>query len=515
MEIKRIKIISKVDRSHFAYDVLKVFHKYDVGIIWMEVYSYIIYIKFHYIEDSIWEEMKVDFEDVPGFQEVEEIDLIAVEERDIEIKKVLDIIPQGVVVLNKNNRIKYVNKYAAERIFKSLVMEITGTSIEEYTEDENLRGFLDDKTHVKSIVNEKVEIRNQYYMINVNPLIAGENVFSGYILTFEDIQRVNGVVNRYDNPISFEDIIGESNKIRNAIAQAKTFARSDSPVLIVGESGTGKELFARSIHNISDRKGKPFIAINCAAMPEQLLESELFGYEEGSFTGGKKGGKAGLLEIVNGGTVFLDEIGEMSPHLQAKLLRVLQERKIRRIGSHKEIDVDFRLVSATHRNLEKMVNDEKFRLDLLYRINIFSIIIPSLRERVEDLPILIEHFISTHSQRYEKNISGISQAGMKKLIEYSWPGNVRELKNVLERAVALTNENKVSEEHIVFSNVINQNIDFEKVSLKDYLGEIERDIIVRSLKKNSSIREAARSLNVTHTLLINRMKKYDILREEL
>lgn len=515
MGVKRIKIIAKVDRPHFTYDILSIFYKYDVGIIWMEVYSYIVYIKLHHIDPKIWKQIKEEFETIDGFQEIEEVDLIAFEERDIEMKKVLDIIPQGVTVLDRRSRIKYVNKYAAERIFKSTTNEITGKLVGEYIKSEKVSKFLQEHDTIRPLINENIEIGNQFYLLNINPLLSEENIFSGYILAFDDISKLDGVINRYDNPITFEDIICESNRMKDTIEEAKLFSVSDSPVLITGESGTGKELFARAIHNISDRKHRPFIPINCAAMPEQLLESELFGYEHGSFTGGKKGGKAGLLEIADGGTVFLDEIGEMSPHLQAKLLRVLQEKKIRKIGGHKEVSIDFRLLSATHKNLEQMVNSKKFRLDLLYRINIFNVKIPPLHDRKEDLPVLVEHFIKIHSRRYDKNIVGICQEGMKKLMEYNWPGNVRELQNVLERAVALSTTKEILEKDIMFSSVIDDSESIVTDSLKDSVANFEKKIIVESLKNHDSIREAARSLDVTHTLLLNRMKKYDIRKEEL
>ena len=512
---KRIKIIAKVDRPHFTYDILSIFYKYDVGIIWMEVYSYIIYIKLHHIDPETWEKIKEEFEKVDGFQEVEEVDLIAFEEKDIEMKRVLDIIPQGVMVLDRRSKIKYVNKYAAERIFKSTVNGITGNIIGEYIKDKKVDIFLHQQKTVKPIINENIEIGNQFYLLNVNPLLSEENIFIGYILTFDDINKLDNVTGRYDNPITFEDIICESSKMKDIIHQAKIFSTSDSPILITGESGTGKELFARAIHNASNRKNKPFIPINCAAMPEQLLESELFGYEHGSFTGGKKGGKVGILEIADGGTVFLDEIGEISPHLQAKFLRVLQEKKIRKIGGYKEIPTDFRLLSATNKNLEHMVNNNKFRLDLLYRINIFNVEIPPLRDRREDIPILVEYFLRMHSSRYDKNIVRIDHKGMKKLMNYSWPGNVRELQNVLERAVALSNTHEIQEEDIVLSSVIDEKQGLVTDSLKESVENFEKKIIVESLKNSESIREAARNLDVTHTLLLNRMKKYGINKDEL
>lgn len=303
--------------------------------------------------------------------------------------------------------------------------------------------------------------------------------------------------------------------MKEAIDQAKLFATSSSPILITGERGTGKELFARAIHNLSNRNEKPFIAINCAAIPDRLLESELFGYRGGSFSGGNKKDKKGVFEIAESGTVFLDEIGEMAPHLQTKLLRILQEKTTRRIGSHEEIPIDVRIISATYQNIEEMIKDNQFRLDLLYRINILNLEIPPLREIKEDLPILVEYFIKTHADRYKKIVTGVEPTAMKMLSSYSWPGNVRELQNAIERAVSSSTGEKINEKEITFNcNLEKKEKVPENLSLKEVIGDIERNIILESLKNNLSIREASRSLDVTHTLLINRIKRYEIVDEE-
>ncbi len=515
MKTKRIKIITKIDKPHMTFEILSVFHKYDVEIIWMEVYTHVIYIKMPLIDAELWETFKAEFEHIEGYGSVKEIDLIAFEERDIEINKVLDIISHGVIVLSKDGRVKYANKYASEKIFRFGDNEITGRDITSLVNNESLATFLKMPENMISITNKEIIIQNQSYVLNVNPLISKDNIFSGYILSLDDIKKINELINanRYGNPIAFEDIIAESNKMLETINQAKLFSLSDSPVLITGESGTGKELFTRSIHNSSKRSNKPFVAINCASIPEQLLESELFGYEEGSFTGSKKGGKSGLFEIANGGTIFLDEIGEMAPHIQAKLLRVLQEKKIRRIGSHKETPIDVRVLSATNQDIEEMINSRKFRLDLLYRINIFSIHIPPLRERKSDLPALIQYFIRLHSIRYNKDIDEIDSKVMKKLINHNWPGNVRELQNVLERAVALSKHNKVLEKDIVLNYRSNNEEFIVSNSLKKSLENLEKKMIIDGLKTHNSIRAAAKGLDATHTMILNRMKKYNIKKD--
>lgn len=511
MKTKRIKVITNLDRPHITYDILSVLYKYDIEILMMEVYTYVIYLKLPIIEQELWDKIVNEFHNIKGFETIEEIDLIAFEERDIEMKRVLDIVPQGVIVLNGTGNIKYANDYVAERIFKTTSNKLNNNHITKYIKVEDLKTFPQNQGQLKSINNKEISIGNQLYMLNLNPLLSNENVFTGYILS------LNSIINQnvFDNHITFKDIIGESNKMYEVVNQAKLYATSDSPVLITGESGTGKELFARSIHNLSNRRTKPFIAINCAAIPEQLLESELFGYEEGSFTGGKKNGKKGIFELAEGGTVFLDEIGEMPHHLQSKLLRVLQEKSIRRIGGHRESPIDVRIISATNQDINKLVHNNEFRLDLLYRINIFNIEIPSLRERKEDIPILVEYFIENHSRRYGKNVSGIGPSAMDKLFAYDWPGNIRELQNIIERAVALTEGHTIEEKDIIINNGLEPLKKIPKASsLKDIVGEVEREVIVKALRESKSIRAAARKVEVTHTLLINRIKKYEILDEE-
>lgn len=510
MEAKKIKLTAVEDRPHITYEALSVLHKYDVGLIWMEVYAFVAYIKLMPVEDETWEKIKEELKSLKGWGTLEEIDLFPFEEKETEMKNVLDVIPHGVTLLSKNGDIKYFNNYAADKIFNTKGKDITGININKYFDCNKMIVSLKNNKIKKAIIKEKMLIGNQLYEVNIQPVINEENVLSSYLLSFYDIDA--DVYDRYDNPITFDDIIAESNKMLVAIEQGKLYSKSDSPVLITGESGTGKELFARAIHNESNRKSKPFVAINCAAIPDQLLESELFGYEGGTFTGGRKEGKAGIFEIASGGTVFLDEIGDMASHLQAKLLRVLQEKKVRRVGSSKEVNVDVRLISATNQNIDEMVKNKEFRLELLFRINIFNINIPALRDRKEDLPILYEYFVDIHAKRYHKDIKGIDKDAMRKLINYNWPGNVREFQNVLERAVALSTTNEIMSKDILLNYNIMLDDVTEVSSLKDYIESLEKRKIEESLKQHKSIREAAKSLDVTHTLLINRMKKYKIFK---
>jgi transcriptional regulator with PAS, ATPase and Fis domain len=232
------------------------------------------------------------------------------------------------------------------------------------------------------------------------------------------------------------NILGNDDKIKKLIEKIKVVANNVSNILLLGESGTGKELFARAIHATSNRKNNPFIAVNCAAIPEMLLESELFGYEDGSFTGAKKGGKIGKFLLADGGTLFLDEIGDMPLYLQAKLLRVLDDKKVDRVGSTKLVDVDVHIISATNKSLEEMVEKKEFRQDLFYRLNVIPLFVPPLRERKDDILLLSDYFINKYNKRLSKDILGLSKDVQVVLLKYSWPGNVRELENYIEYMVS-------------------------------------------------------------------------------
>lgn len=330
--------------------------------------------------------------------------------------------------------------------------------------------------------------------------------FCGYFATVKEVDMATSSTANY---ITFDDIIGQSPKLLDTIEIAKLFSDSDTNILLLGESGTGKEMFARSIHSYSRPQYK-FMGINCAATPEELLESELFGYEPGTFTGGADEGRIGIFEACSGGTVFLDEIGELNYHLQAKILRAIQERRIRRLGSNKEVSLDVRIISATNRDLKKLIDDGKFRLDLFYRLNTFTVEIPPLRDRRGDLKILTDYFLSRMQDRYRKKKIILSKEAEELLESYSWPGNIRELQNVLERAVVLAKDSIILPEHILFDHDADELLISDTSSLKDAVETFEKNYIIKALDESVSIRDAARKLETTHTLLINRMKKYSI-----
>lgn len=320
----------------------------------------------------------------------------------------------------------------------------------------------------------------------------------------------------------FKNIIGASKAIEMVKDMTVTIAKSNSTVLLRGESGTGKEVFAKAIHDVSPRSNKNFIAINCASLPETLLESELFGYEQGSFTGAMIGGKEGIIKEANGGTLFLDEIGEMPMFIQAKLLRVIQEGKIRKIGSNKEEAIDVRIIAATNKDLEDMISDKTFREDLYYRLNVIPMYIPPLRDRLEDIPLFVQFFIDKLNYKLNKNIEGAEIEFISELMKYSWPGNVRELQNVMERAMNLCKGDVLTVQDI-FINPRNSTYsithkdtikdgsqEYLQLPLKDIMEKCEKEIIEKAIKNYKTYRKAASALKVSHTTIMNKINKYNI-----
>jgi len=317
----------------------------------------------------------------------------------------------------------------------------------------------------------------------------------------------------------FAHIIGRSNSMLDVFKMIETVARTNSTILLTGESGTGKGLVAQAIHFHSLRREKPLVSLNCGAMPENLLESELFGHMRGSFTGADAN-KKGLLEVAEKGTVFLDEIGEMSAVMQVKLLRVLQERRFRRVGGLEEITADIRVVAATNQDLSKAVAEGRFREDLFYRINVIGIALPPLRERREDIPLLAEHFLAKYSEQMEKDIAGVSREAMDLLLNYDWPGNIRELENALERAVALeatptilpdSLPASIRGESMKAAAAPQEALPESGFDLEEHVQKIERDYIAEALKRAGGVQvKAAELLGMSFRSFRYYVKKYNL-----
>jgi TyrR family helix-turn-helix protein/PAS domain S-box-containing protein len=519
------------DRIGFVLDISRVIFAWGLNILSLEIKTGCLFIHIKEINSSnlikVIDKLIEELKQVPGVIDIHLVSLMPSEEREFKIKAILDSVSEGIIAVNKRGIITAFNP-AAENILKTSAQDVVGKNIKDAKwTDILISGSLEEG---KPFNHKRISLPMPHEQINLlassRPLInnQGENV--GAVICIKDMSEVKRLVYLTGPQLNtFSDILGTSEALKKVLDFGRIVAKGDSTVLIRGESGTGKELFARAIHMESFRSGKPFVPINCAALPDNLLESELFGYVEGAFTGASKGGKTGLIEYANNGTLFLDEIGELSPRLQVKLLRVLQEGYVRRIGDREEHPVNVRIIAATNRNLEEMLKEGTFREDLYYRLNVVPIIIPPLRQRKEDIPLLARYLIKKFSARLNKKVEGISDEALNKLMEYHWPGNVRELGNVLERAMILTRDDHIISEDIMldhyddlkesktYSEKHGEDRELWKgndLSLSQLMGDYERKILLQFLKKYGSIRRTAKMLGVSHVTLLNKIKKYDI-----
>lgn len=338
-----------------------------------------------------------------------------------------------------------------------------------------------------------------------------------YIVSFTNISKCSSLGANKTSSDDSNEIVIKSNKMKQITSIVKKVAHVHSTVLLLGESGVGKTMLAKKIHEYSPRSDHPFVALNCASLPENLIESELFGYEHGAFTGGKKGGSRGLFETANKGTVFLDEIAELPISIQSKMLEVIQSNSFRRVGGTKNIKVDIRIVAATNKDLKKMVKEKTFRQDLYYRLNVVPIIIPPLRERKEDIPSLVEFFLNKYNNQYSQDII-LSSKLEDQLIEYNWPGNIRELENVIERMV-VTNSEQISE--LIDAPMEMENTGFVVqeegsiqtrgiIPLKIAKKRLEKQLILRAYDMYGSTYQAAKALKVDQSTISKKLKEYNL-----
>ena len=377
-------------------------------------------------------------------------------------------------------------------------------------------------------VNMRVGPLKREVIVNVAPIIVN-NRLKGSVGVIHDIteirslmkelDRARSIIRTLESKYTFDDIIGDSPEMQISIEQAKLAAKTPVTVLLRGESGTGKELFAHAIHSASDRKYNKFIRVNCAAIAEHLLESEMFGYEDGAFSGAKLGGKKGLFEEANNGSIFLDEIGELSSNTQAKLLRVLQENEIVRVGGTKSINIDVRVIAATNIHMEKAMLEGKFREDLYYRLNRMPIQIPPLRNHTQDIPAIAERLLVKLNQEYGRNVEGISEVALQRLRNYPWPGNVRELENIISRGMIFMkpNESILEDHHLPLSMMEHQEPESnqpaqEILSLADQLERMEKEILASTLKKAKGNKsKTAKLLGISLRTLYYKLEKYELV----
>lgn len=466
------------------------------------------------------------------FKDITEVVNLAEENTDLkEIKTMLEAIIQS-----SDEAISVVDEHGTGIMINPAYSRITGLKEADVVGEPATADISEGESmHMKVLqtrrgvrgVRMKVGPAKRDVLVNVAPVIVDGKI-RGSVGVLHDVseiktltselKRARQIIRNLEAKYTFDDIIGPSAEMRIALEQAKVGARTPATVLLRGESGTGKELFAHAIHNESDRKHNKFIRVNCAAIAESILESELFGYEEGAFSGAKQGGKKGLFEEANMGSIFLDEIGELSLHMQAKLLRVLQEHEIVRVGGTDPITIDVRVITATNVNLEKAIMNKTFREDLYYRLNRLPIYIPSLKERIEDLPDLIHHLIAKINQDYGRNVQTIKQDAIDYLKNYHWPGNIRELENVIGRAMIYMDMNGevIRKEYIPDLLPIEKNqhqdTGFKSYeSLQSALDQYEKQYISSVFQDNNYNKTStAKALNVSIRNLYYKLEKHKI-----
>lgn len=439
------------------------------------------------------------------------------------IKIIFDSLYDGILIIDTNETVIYINP-AYTRITGVEYSQIVDKRLRDIRKGSRLHAVLETKEPIVGALRQE---QGAPYSVNMSPIFEGSDLVGAIsvVSTVDDTYKLYRSIEKYELKVrsleskikaiqnakyKLEDIVGQDIKFLETINIIKKIAPRNTTVLIYGESGTGKELYANAIHNESHRKDDTFIAVNCAAFQDNLLESELFGYEGGAFTGAKSEGKMGLFEAANKGTIFLDEISEMNLDLQAKLLRTLQENTIRRIGSVKEVSIDVRVIAATNKNLEDLAEQGLFRQDLFYRIAVFPLNIPPLRERKDDIMLLVDHFLNKQKNEFKKDIA-IDSKAKKLLLGYMWPGNVRELRNTVEFAVNMMDDSTIKAEHLPkrIQNTSGEK-EYKIKRLDQIVKEAERLEINKALKicghTVEGKKKAAELLGISLASLYNKIK---------
>lgn len=427
---------------------------------------------------------------------------------------VINSIVEGLVAIDHAGFITHINK-SAEKLLQVSSLQACRKHINDiFPEFSSPKVLKFGQPYAEQEIKYKNRKEIIQFISTITPIKADQEII-GLVISFRSIREMRklaGRLIREDRKYTLDGILGTSRIMTMLKQKMQLVAATDSTILITGESGTGKELFARAIHEESHRKNGPFIAINCGAIPEMLLESELFGYEEGAFTGASRGGKPGKFELADGGTIFLDEIGDMPMHLQVKLLRVLQEVKIERIGGVKPVWIDVRIIAATNRNLEEMIREKQFRSDLFYRLSVIPFFVPPLRDRKEDLMLLLHHFLDKHNLILGKHITGFTQDVQRKMLAYPWLGNVRELENAVEYAVNIATKNIIDCTFLPtrVNDYFEQTVSLPTNNVQPTLAELEEKAIVAALKKfgytGQAKEKAADSLGVSRSTFYRKIK---------
>lgn len=502
--------IETTDRIGISHDILAAFALHSWNLRAVEIESCFIFVFIEHQSLNL-EAIKAVLAPISDIVNCKEITLMPTEVRENHLHTLLSRIPDPIIDIDQNGKIIAFNQAAINLLPESKI-HYEGRSISEFTEHA-ISELLTVQEHSVALT-----FINSPFIADINPVIS-DGSFNGAVICLRAINKLGRQISMMQskNDSAIDQVIGESEKVKLVLAQTLRFAQLDLPVLINGETGTGKELIARALHQSSARKNAPFLTINCAALPEQLLESELFGYESGAFTGATKGGKPGLIELAEGGTVFLDEIAEMSIYLQAKLLRFLQDFTYRRVGGTKELKANIKVISASHQNFQQLIEKQLFREDLYYRLNVLSLDLPPLKKRIEDIPLLVAHFLKKAAVQVNADVPEISARAYETMQAYDWPGNIRQLENVIFRLVAL-NESSVIDviavNEVLYSKTQIKTEQESLITKQETWAQaqqrFEKSLLEELYPYYPTTRKLAERLNVSHNKIAMKLRAYSI-----
>ncbi|TWR98310.1 sigma-54-dependent transcriptional regulator [Pseudomonas saxonica] len=494
--------VSFIDRVGITQEVLALLGGRNLNLDAVEMVPPNVYIDAPTLSQRVLDELRDALFNIKGVQAVTVVDILPGQRRHLQLDALLAAMTDPVLALDSDGHVLLANP-ALVALYGH---EPTGESIGELFSDPGLLDVL--LSNGFRLPLREVTLNGHPLMLDATPITD-----AGALLTLYQPSRIGErlAALHHDHAEGFDALLGDSPAIRTLKARAQRVAVLDAPLLIQGETGTGKELVARACHAISDRFNAPFLALNCAALPENLAESELFGYAPGAFTGAQRGGKPGLMELANHGTVFLDEIAEMSPYLQAKLLRFLNDGSFRRVGGEREVKVNVRILSATHRDLDKMVSEGTFREDLFYRLNVLNIAVPPLRERGQDILLLARTFMQQACTQIQRPVCRLAPGTYPALLSNPWPGNVRQLQNVIFRAAAICESTVVDigDLDIAGTSVARQS-DGEIETLEGAVEAFEKALLTTLYVSYPSTRQLASRLQTSHTAIAHRLRKYGI-----
>ncbi|MBU3017289.1 transcriptional regulator TyrR [Paraglaciecola agarilytica] len=507
--------ISCQDRLGITQDVLDILVSHEVDLRGIEINEMgKIYLSFPNMDFEEFQHLMPKIRKIEGIDDVKTIPFMPLEREQNQLRALLQTLPDPVFSVDTKGRILLIND-AVTVSLETARESLIGVEIDELVKGFNATRWLESKKITS--LTQKVRFIEQNYLADILPVMVpdsgGEPILAGAVFILKSEQRLGQQLTVFHEASldSFMSIQASSKIMKKVVREAKRMAELDGPIMLYGETGSGKELIAHACHEASRRKDANFLVLNCASLPDNVAETELFGYAAGAF--GQSSGKEGLLELAQGGSLFLDEVGDMSPQLQAKLLRVLQDGKFRRVGDTKEVKVDVRFICTTQKDLAQLVQEGRFREDLYYRLNVLSLGIPPLRERKMDIIPLAETFLKQHSLTLGRKVPKLTKSCVDYIQAYPWFGNVRQLENVLYRAVSLLEGNDLGKEHIQIPSSGNAmsfvSEDFEG-SLDEEVKRYEKSILQRLYPSYPSSRLLAKKLGLSHTAIANKLRDYGI-----